>query len=138
MYEFSLSHKVSFVKNPISFTLHPVEFHLPRYHDGLETREVGRMTEDIQNRILPTSMQILSAPHGQDRTSLIQVSSSSHQHGTIAENKVTWFLAARGQKVLALLSVPGHTLSSRFFGSFVIEKKLNDLNYIIVTPGKRK
>ena len=43
-----------------------------------------------------------------------------------------------GQKVLALLPVPGNTLYSRFFGPYVIEKKLNDLNYILVTPDRRK
>ena len=51
--------------------------------------------EDIQNRILLTTTEIVSAPDGQDRESLIKVSSSSHQHVTIAEKKVTWFLAAR-------------------------------------------
>ena len=43
-----------------------------------------------------------------------------------------------GLKVLALLPVPGNTLSSRFFVPYVIEKKLNDLSYTIVTPDKRK
>lgn len=43
-----------------------------------------------------------------------------------------------GQKVLALLPVPGNTLYSRFFGPYVIEKKLNNLNYIVVTPDRRK
>ena len=42
-----------------------------------------------------------------------------------------------GQKVHALLSVPGNTPSSRFFGPYVIGKKLNDLNYIIVTPNRQ-
>ena len=51
--------------------------------------------EDIQNRILLTTTEIVSAPDGQDRESLIKVSSSSHQHVTITEKKVTWFLAAR-------------------------------------------
>ena len=43
-----------------------------------------------------------------------------------------------GQKVLALLLVPGNTLNFRFFGSYVFAKKWNDLNYIIVTPDRRK
>ena len=43
-----------------------------------------------------------------------------------------------GLKVLALLPVPGNTLSCRFFVPYVIEKKLNDLSYTIVTPDKRK
>ena len=42
------------------------------------------------------------------------------------------------QKVLALLPGLGDTLSSRCFGPYVIEKKLNDLNYIIVTPDRCK
>ena len=43
-----------------------------------------------------------------------------------------------GLKVLALLPVPGNTLSCRFFVPYVIEKKLNDLSYTIVTPDKHK
>ena len=35
-----------------------------------------------------------------------------------------------GQKVLAMLPVPGNPLRSRFFGPYEIQKKLNDLNYI--------
>ena len=42
------------------------------------------------------------------------------------------------QKVLALLPGLGDTLSSRCFGPYVIEKKLNDLNYIILTPDRCK
>ena len=42
------------------------------------------------------------------------------------------------QKVLALIPGLGDTLSSRCFGPYVIEKKLNDLNYIIVTPDRCK
>lgn len=34
--------------------------------------------------------------------------------------------------------MPGNTLYSRFFGPYVIEKKLNNLNYIVVTPDRRK
>lgn len=43
-----------------------------------------------------------------------------------------------GQKVLAMLPVPGIPLRFRFFGPYVIQKKLNDLNYIVVTPDRRK
>ena len=43
-----------------------------------------------------------------------------------------------GQKVLALLPVPGNPLNSRFFGPSVIQKKLIDLNYVVVTPERRK
>ena len=64
-------------KNPVCITLHLVEFHLLQYNDGFKTREVDRTIEDIQ-----------------DRTSLIKIGPSSHQHVTIAEKMVTWFLAA--------------------------------------------
>ena len=43
-----------------------------------------------------------------------------------------------GQKALALLPVPGNPLNSRFFGRYVIEKKLSDLNYVVVSPDRRK
>ena len=43
-----------------------------------------------------------------------------------------------GQKVLAMLPVPGNPLRSRFFGPYEIQKKLNDLNYIVVTPDRRE
>jgi hypothetical protein len=43
-----------------------------------------------------------------------------------------------GDKVLALLPVPGNTLQARYFGPYLIEKKENDLNYVIVTPDRRK
>ena len=41
------------------------------------------------------------------------------------------------QKVLALLPVPGSPLQDRFFGPYVVEKKLSDLNYVLVTPDRR-
>ena len=44
----------------------------------------------------------------------------------------------RGQKVLAPLPVAGNPLIPRFFGPYVIEKKLSDLNYVVVTPDRRK
>ncbi|CAB4033082.1 Transposon Ty3-I Gag-Pol poly [Paramuricea clavata] len=43
-----------------------------------------------------------------------------------------------GDKVLALLPVPGNPLQARYFGPYVIEKKENDLNYIIITPNRRR
>ena len=43
-----------------------------------------------------------------------------------------------GQKVLALLPVPGDLLNVRFFGPYVIERKLSDLNYVVVNPDRRK
>ena len=43
-----------------------------------------------------------------------------------------------GQKVLALLPVSGNPLRARYFGPYVIDKKLSDLNYAVVTPDRRK
>ena len=43
-----------------------------------------------------------------------------------------------GQKVLALLPVSGNPLRARYFGPYVVDKKLSDLNYVIVTPDRRK
>ena len=43
-----------------------------------------------------------------------------------------------GQKVLALLPVPGNPLHFRFSGPYITEKKLSDLNYVLVTPNRRK
>ena len=37
-----------------------------------------------------------------------------------------------------MLPVPGNPLNSRFFGPYVIQKKLSDLNYVVVTPDRRK
>ena len=43
-----------------------------------------------------------------------------------------------GDKVLALLPVTGNTFQARYFGPYLIEKKENDLNYVIITPDRRK
>ena len=43
-----------------------------------------------------------------------------------------------GDKVLALLPIPGRPLQSRYLGPYTIDKKKSDLNYIINTPGRRK
>ena len=43
-----------------------------------------------------------------------------------------------GDKVLALLPVPGRPLQARYFGLYIVEKKASDLNYIITTPDRRK
>ena len=43
-----------------------------------------------------------------------------------------------GDKVLALLPIPGRPLQARYFGPYTIDKKKSDLNYIINTPGRRK
>ena len=44
----------------------------------------------------------------------------------------------QGRKVLSLLPVPGNPLNSRFFGPYVIQKNLSDLNYVVVAPDKRE
>ena len=44
----------------------------------------------------------------------------------------------RGQKVLAPLPVAGNPLNPTFFGPYVIEKKLSDLNYVVVTSDRPK
>ena len=43
-----------------------------------------------------------------------------------------------GEKVLVLLPVLGNPLNSRFFGPSVIQKRLSDLNYVVVTPDRHK
>ena len=43
-----------------------------------------------------------------------------------------------GDKVLALLPIPGRPLQARYFGPFTVEEKASDLNYIINTPDRRK
>ena len=43
-----------------------------------------------------------------------------------------------GDKVLALLPIPGRPLQARYFGPYTIDKKTSDLNYIINTPERRK
>ena len=43
-----------------------------------------------------------------------------------------------GEKVLALLPVPNSPLQARFCGPYLITKKLNNVNYVISTPDRRK
>ena len=43
-----------------------------------------------------------------------------------------------GDKVLALLPVPGKPLQARSFGPYTVEKKASDFNYIISTSDRRK
>lgn len=43
-----------------------------------------------------------------------------------------------GDQVLALLPIPGKPLQARYFGPYIVEKKVSDLNYIILTPGRQK
>ena len=43
-----------------------------------------------------------------------------------------------GDKVLALLPIPGKPLQARYYGPYTVDKKLSDVNYIVNTPGRRK
>ena len=43
-----------------------------------------------------------------------------------------------GDKVLAYLPVPGSSLSAKYCGPYTIKSKVNNLNYIITTPDRRK
>ena len=45
---------------------------------------------------------------------------------------------APGESVLALLPVPGSSLQSRFTGPYIIEKKVNETNYVLRTPNRRR
>lgn len=41
-----------------------------------------------------------------------------------------------GDQVLILLPVPSSVFQARFSGPYTVEKKISDLNYVIVTPDK--
>ncbi|XP_072171900.1 uncharacterized protein [Diadema setosum] len=43
-----------------------------------------------------------------------------------------------GDKVLVLLPFPGEPLKAKFSGPYVVSRKLNEVNYIITTPDRRK
>ena len=43
-----------------------------------------------------------------------------------------------GESVLALLPVPGNPLKARFSGPWKVVKKLNDTDYVVETPDRRK
>ena len=43
-----------------------------------------------------------------------------------------------GDKVFALLPIPGKPLQARYYGPYIVDKKLSDVNYIVNTPGRRK
>ena len=43
-----------------------------------------------------------------------------------------------GDKVLALLPISKSPLQARYFGPYVVDKKVSDLNYIVNTPDRRK
>ena len=43
-----------------------------------------------------------------------------------------------GDKVLVLLPIPGNPLQARYYGPCVIDKKVGDVDYIVLTPNRRK
>ena len=43
-----------------------------------------------------------------------------------------------GDQVLVLLPVPGSVFQARFRGPYTVEKKISDLDYVILTPDKRR
>ena len=43
-----------------------------------------------------------------------------------------------GEKVIVLLLIRRHPLQATYCWPFVIESRLNDLNYIVITPTTRK
>ena len=43
-----------------------------------------------------------------------------------------------GDEVLILLPIQGQPLQARYSGPFTIERKINDVDYIVYTPGRRK
>ena len=43
-----------------------------------------------------------------------------------------------GDKVLVFLPVPGQPLKAKYCGPYEIDTKINNLNYIVKTPGRRK
>ena len=42
-----------------------------------------------------------------------------------------------GDKVLALLPIPGKSLKARYYGPYTVNKKLSEVSYIVNTPGRR-
>ena len=43
-----------------------------------------------------------------------------------------------GDRVLALLPIPGNPLQARYYGPYEVVKKTSDVNYIFKTPGRKK
>ena len=43
-----------------------------------------------------------------------------------------------GDKVLALLPIPGKPLQARHYRRYTLDKKLSDVNYTVFTPGRCK
>ena len=43
-----------------------------------------------------------------------------------------------GDRVLALLPIPGKPLQARYYGPYTVDKQISDVNYVFNTPGRRK
>ena len=43
-----------------------------------------------------------------------------------------------GDKVLVIFLISGQPLTGRYYGPYVIERKLSEENYLVKTPGRRK
>ena len=41
-----------------------------------------------------------------------------------------------GNQVLMLLPISGHPLQARYYGPYVVEHKVNDVNYVVCTPDR--
>ena len=58
---------------------------------------------------------------------------------TRADNKSEVRILKPGEKVLVLLPLPdGEPLKAKFSGPYCVKKKINDVNYVISTPDRRK
>jgi len=44
----------------------------------------------------------------------------------------------QGKLVIVLLPLIGKPLHTKFFGSYVIEKRIGEVNYVVRTPDRRK
>jgi hypothetical protein len=83
---------------------------------------------------------------GKFKERLVQTWELARENLKISQDKIkTWYekrSKARtfkpGDNVLVLLPFPGQPLRAKYFGPFDIAKKVNDLNYIVKTPGRRK
>ena len=64
-------------------------------------------------------------------------SAQNHMKQNYDKNSVSRSFQS-GDKVLAFLPVSRKPLQARYFGPYVVKKKENELNYIIVTPNRRK
>ena len=43
-----------------------------------------------------------------------------------------------GDKVLVILPIPGHPLRARFCDPYIVERKVNDVDYVVYMPERRK